>query len=218
MNVSLNFALSLDGKITSTSRAPATFTSRDDLDRLLEIRESADAILIARGTLEADQMTLTVPGHPPTMQPLRCLVSRSGKFNPAHPVFDSEGGPVHLLATDAEDPLDPALFPNCVLHRKTLPEFLDHLATDLEIENLLCEGGGELAKALFELDRVDTIHLTLATHTLFGGREAPTLTGVPGDFLPASRHYQISHFDPRPNGEIFLTYAKVGEGAQPRLL
>jgi riboflavin biosynthesis pyrimidine reductase len=72
-----------------------------------------------------------------------------------------------------------------------------------------CEGGGELARSLFDLDLVDTIHLTWAGHHLFGGRGAPTITGLPGDFLPASRHFRLDHFEPRPDlGECFLSYRR----------
>jgi len=209
-SISLNFALSADGKIAAAGPGTGRWTSAADLDRLLTLRLGADALLVGRGTLDADQMTLTLPAHlNPPFQPLRCVVSRRGGFNPRHPLFAAAGGPIHLLVTGADDP--PAeLAGRATIHRCRLPEFLATLGRDHGVQRIHCEGGGELARALLQLDIVATIHLTWAGHTLFGGREAPTLSGLPGDFLPASRQFELVHFDPRPeSGECFLTYHRT---------
>lgn len=89
-------------------------------------------------------------------------------------------------------------------------DFLTELATAHQVRKLHCEGGGQLIRQLAELDLIDEFHVTIAGHTLFGGREAPTPTGVAGDFLPSSRHFRISHFDPRPDlGECFASYLRI---------
>jgi hypothetical protein len=60
-----------------------------------------------------------------------------------------------------------------------------------------------------ELDVIDEFHLTIAGHTLFGGLRAPTGTGIPAEFLEATRGFRISHFEPRPElGECFLSYTR----------
>lgn len=200
--ITLNFAISADGKITSVAKRPSNWTSPEDHARLLKLREGADALMVGRGTLETDRMTLKAPGDP-----LRCVVSRDGKFDPAHPLFHTPGGPIHLLATDGEAPS----IPGTTAHRGTLASFLDALAA-MGVRRLHCEGGGELANALAELDAIDEIHVTWAGHTLFGGREAPTISGVPGEFLPASREYDLAEFDPRPeSGECFLSYRRKAQ-------
>ena len=95
------------------------------------------------------------------------------------------------------------------IHRKTLGEFLEILADESGVKHLHCEGGGQLIRALAELDVIDEFHLTLAGHTIFGGLGASTATGVDGDFLPKSIDFQISHFEPRPElGECFLSYVR----------
>ncbi len=204
--ISTNLAISADGKISSVGRRPSGWTSRDDHSRLLQLRENADALLIGRGTLEADRMTLTVPGKP--IQPLRCIVSKSGKIPLDHPVFQKSGGAIHLLVTGPAAP--PPGFP-ATIHRQSLADFLQTLVSDHGVNHLHCEGGGSLVRSLAELDAIDEFHLTLAGHTLFGGLLAPTVTGVPADFLPQSRDFQITCFDPRPDsGECFLTYRRVG--------
>ena len=199
--ISTNLAVSADGKISSVSRRPSGWTSREDHARLLMLRENADALLVGRGTLEADRMTLTVPGK--RKQPLRCVVSESGRFSAAHPIFGKSGGAIHLLVTGPEDPPDglPA-----TVHRVGLSDFLCVLTEDHGVKRLHCEGGGMLIRALAEMDAIDEFHVTLAGHAMFGGLAAPTATGVPADFLPASRAFRLSQFEPSPEiGECFLS-------------
>lgn len=202
--ISTNLAISADGKISSVDRRPATWTSPADHSRLLELRQAADALLIGRGTLETDRMTLTVPGKP--TQPLRCIVSETGNISPDHPVFLTPGGAIHLLVTEA--PGHPTDIPATV-HHQNLADFLQTLASSHHVKHLHCEGGGTLIRALAAMDAIDEFHLTLAGHTLFGGLQAPTATGIPAEFLPQSRAFEITHFDPRPDsGECFLTYRR----------
>lgn len=199
-HVSTNLAISADGKISSAPPRPSGWTSRDDHARLLELRGKADAILVGRGTLDSDKMTLIVPGA--ERQPLRCIVSRTGKIDADHPIFQRPGGGIHLLVTGEIEPPD---YPGVTVHRMSLAEFLAKLNMDYQVERLHCEGGGQLIQALAALDAIDEFHCTLAGHTLFGGLTAPTATGVPGDFLPASRHFALSAFESR-GAECFLSY------------
>ncbi|MFM8657857.1 MAG: dihydrofolate reductase family protein, partial [Chthoniobacterales bacterium] len=52
--VTAHFALSRDGKIAARGKGPTVFTSSRDRRRMLELRAESDAILVGRGTLEAD--------------------------------------------------------------------------------------------------------------------------------------------------------------------
>jgi len=204
-HLSVNFAISADGKITTVERRASGWTSEADFGRLVELRKPADALLVGRGTLVADRMTMTVPGA--ARQPLRCVVSRSGRLDAGHPLFSRDGGAIHLLVNGDAVPD----VPDCVtVHRGGLRGFLETLERDHGVRHVHCEGGGELVLALAEEDLIDEIHLTWAGHTLFGGRDAPTVTGVPGDFLPASLHFELTHFEPRPDtGECFLSWRRT---------
>ena len=200
--ISINLAISVDGKISSTPPRPSGWTSQADHARLLELRGNADAILVGRGTLEADRMTLTVPGK--ANQPLRCIVSRSGEIEPSHPVFYRPGGDIHLLVTGE---FAGEANPKVTLHRQTLLEFIGELASKFHVQSLHCEGGGQLVRALAQLDVIDEFHLTLAGHTLFGGFAASTATGIPAEYLPQSLAFDLTHFEPQA-GECFLNYTR----------
>ena len=148
-------------------------------------------------------MTLTVPGK--VIQPLRCFVSRTGKLALAHPIFRKEGGAIHLLATGNSQAQAPA---GVTIHRQSLGEFLEELGEKWQVGHLHCEGGGQLIHELAALDVIDEFHLTLAGHTLFGGRGAPTATGLAAEFLPQSRKFELSHFQPIGD-ECFLSYSRL---------
>lgn len=148
-------------------------------------------------------MTLTVPGK--SIQPLRCIVSRVGKLDAAHPIFRKDGGAIHLLATGNSAVQAPA---GVTLHRGTLGDFLDELGGKFQVGHLHCEGGGQLIYELAALDVIDEFHLTLAGHTLFGGHGAPTATGLPAEFLPQSGRFALTHFQPMGE-ECFLSYTRL---------
>ena len=201
--ISTNLAISIDGKITSTRNQPSGWTSRADHQRLLMLRQSADALVVGRGTLIADRMSLTVPGK----QVLRCVVSSGKEAIPdEHPLFTTPGGPVMLVTTGkAHKPLPP----NVLHFRGDLKLWFESLVLNHQIKRLHCEGGGGLIRSLAAMGAIDEFHLTLAGHTLFGGLGAATATGLAGDLLPSSLQFELTHFEPsEETGECFLSYLR----------
>ena len=208
----INFAISADGKISTVNRDPSQFTSEHDHKRLLTIRKQADALLVGRGTLEADNMSMTIPAEmQPARQPLRCIASRFGTFDLKHRVFQSSGGALHLLVTEPPEDYDPAPLEalGATIHLCSLEEFLRILFDDYGVKKLLCEGGGSLVRSLADLAAIDEVHLTWAAHTLFGGEDAPTITGGLSSHLPTSLTFELTHFEPLENGECFLSYRRT---------
>lgn len=199
--ISTNLAISADGKISSVDQRPSGWTSAADHARLKHLRLGAQALMVGRGTWMADRMTMTSPENP-----LRCVVSGSRKFDPSHPIFQTPGGPIHLLVTGGGE-VDP--IQGAMIHRLSLPEFLQALVRDHGVERLHCEGGGSLIRSLAEMDAIDDFHLTWAGHTLFGGKEALTPTGVPGTFIPTSLRFELTAFEPTSVGECFLSYRRL---------
>jgi len=81
---------------------------------------------------------------------------------------------------------------------------LQQLRRDYGVKSVACEGGATLFRALLEANLVDQLNLTIAPF-LFGGSDAPTLTGLSKEFLP--RSVRCSLTDMRVVGEeCFLTY------------
>ena len=81
---------------------------------------------------------------------------------------------------------------------------LETLRHQYKVRTLACEGGPTLFRSLLEQDLVDQLNLTIAPF-MFGGANAPTLTGLSEEFLPSSVHCSL--IDVRTVGEeCFLTY------------
>ncbi|CCH67536.1 5-amino-6-(5-phosphoribosylamino)uracil reductase [Richelia intracellularis HH01] len=92
-------AMSVDGKIADTMRAPARFTSRVDKMHLEEQIAATDAVLFGAGTLRAYGTTLTIShpqllhqrrerGKPP--QPIHMVVSNLAQIDPNIRFFTSQ--------------------------------------------------------------------------------------------------------------------------------
>jgi riboflavin-specific deaminase-like protein len=217
--VTVHFAVTLDGKVSTPRHTPAQFTSANDKKRLLKVRSENDAVMVAKGTLETDRMSLGIPDQVlrnerlrrgASKEPLRVIVSASGEIGLDLPIFQNPGAPIVLYTTSrisvpkrAELDAKIAVY-EAGKEQVDLHYVLSHLYSHYQVHAVVCEGGPTLVRSLAEVDLIDRIVLTVAAK-LFGGRLAPTLSGPPGDFLPASRHFKLVNTEIGDN-EFYLTY------------
>lgn len=204
-----NFAMTVDGKISTRAATPAMFTSQHDKRRLLEIRALGDAVMVGRNTVAADNMSMGLsdaglradrkqrgaPAHP-----LRVIVSGSGRLPAKLKVFRAEGGPIRVFTS----PTIPAAtqrriqsIPGArvhVLDPLDVRTMLAILRREDSVQTLVCEGGPGLFRSLVEADCLDELRITIAP-CVFGGKNAPTLTGLPGDFLPQSKNLRLAEIE-----------------------
>ncbi len=211
--------MTLDGKITTRTFAPVDFTSREDKQHLLRQRSLGDAVLIGHSTLRHDNVRLGLPGtelrdarlaRGQTPYPIRVIVSGAGRIDPALKIFQTDISPILIFSTTRMPRrYREALREKATLHLSDSTEvdlawMLQQLRRDYKVRHLACEGGAELFRSLLEQDLVDQLNLTVAP-LLFGGADAPTLTGLRRDFLPASVHCTL-HEMRTIGDECFLTY------------
>lgn len=220
------FAMTIDGKITSRTFSPVDFTSRADKQHLVRQRSLGDAVLIGHSTLKHDNVRLGIANaelrneraaRGQTPYPLRVIVSNEGKIDASLNVFHTDpekSAPIVIFSTTRMPrKYRCALMEHATLHLSTkkrvnLGEMLHRLRTEYRIKTVACEGGAALFRALLEEDFVDQLNLTIAPY-LFGGKDAPTLTGLSKEFLPKS--IQCTLKDMRVSGdECFLTYRIKG--------
>ncbi len=192
-----NFAVTADGKISTRNHTPTGFTSKRDYNELLRIRSLGDALLVGRGTLEADAMSMNLPvkalqkqraarGQSP--EPIRAVVSNSGQFDPTWKLFQA-GTAERILFTTEKMPaaLRDELASKATLHfaegdAVDTAAVLRFLHDERAVRTLVCEGGPTLFRTLIELGAIDELYLTRAP-LIFGGKDAPTVTGTNPDFL-----------------------------------
>jgi 2,5-diamino-6-(ribosylamino)-4(3H)-pyrimidinone 5'-phosphate reductase len=215
-----NFALTADGKISTRNFTPTVFTSKADKRRLQEIRSLSDALLAGARTIATDRMSMRIPakdlqerrrslGLPP--EPLRVVVSNRGQIDLQWKVFQTSGSGVVVFTTQRIPRtlrLPVARLADLwILGRQKIDvaAMLRILRNDYRVETVVCEGGPRLLWALLEIGAVDELHLTW-TPLIFGGAQAPTLTGIPGRFLPQTIHCRLKEMEV-VGRECFLTYA-----------
>ncbi len=221
--------MTVDGKITTRTFSPVDFTSREDKLHLFRQRALADAVLIGHSTLKRDNVRLGLPQtdlrgarikRGQTPYPRRVIVSNTGKIDHRLNIFQSDISPIIIFSTKRMPrKYHEALAEKATLHLSDaehvdLAGMLHTLRAKYKIRTVACEGGPTLFRSLLERGLVDQLNLTITPY-LFGGVNAPTLTGLSKDFLPASVHCRL--IDMRVVGEeCFLTYRIKHPRLQPK--
>jgi len=217
--VAVTFAMTVDGKVTTKNRGTVDFTSREDKLYLMRQRALGDAVLVGHTTLERDNVRLGIP-HPnlraqrlargQPAYPIRVVVSNKGRINPSLNIFQTDFAPILIFSTTRMPRrIREQLRKRAILYLTESPQIdlrrmLRQLRTQYGVKYVACEGGPALFRSLLELGLVDQLNLTIAPF-LFGGRKAPTLTGVNSNFLPRSVCCLL--VDMKVIGEeCFLTY------------
>ena len=224
--VTVNFALTWDGRISTRRGSPSDFSSPRDKRRLVEIRSRCDAVLASARTIAADNMTMGLPDQAlrdarvkrgQRAFPLRVLLTNSGRIDPALRIFTKDFSPIVIFSTTRMPARTRSalaataelwLYEARAVH---LPGMLATLRADYGVKRLVCEGGAQVFRSLLTAGLVDEIHVTFAPR-IFGGKAAPTLTGLAGDFLHATVPLQLRKMEVIEN-ECFLRYRV----AQPRI-
>ena len=212
------FAMTADGKVTTKNFGPVDFTSREDKLHLFRQRALADAVLLGHTSLERDNVRLGLPAelqqlrmkHGQTRSPLRVIISNKGKISPRLKIFQSDISPIVIFSTrqmprkNQHTLRKKAMLHLAVAEQLDLSEMLQILRAEYKVRTLACEGGPTLFRTMLEQGLIDQLNLTIAPY-MFGGANAPTLTGVSKEFLTGSVHCSLTGM--RTIGdECFLTY------------
>jgi riboflavin-specific deaminase-like protein len=222
--VLMNLAVTADGKIATANRALSSFGSPQDHEELLRLRTRADAIMAGARTVDLNPVTMGTGAERfrrarlrqgRAAQPVRVIVSRLASVSPDAEIFQHRFSPIIVLTTTMapRERLDQlrAVADEVRSFGRDEIDFrraLAWLRRTRDVEQLLCEGGGELNDALFRAGLVDELHLTVCPY-IFGGRSAPTIadgTGLPR--LALARRFVLQSMRRRVD-EMFLVYAKV---------
>ncbi|MFB6256188.1 MAG: 2,5-diamino-6-(ribosylamino)-4(3H)-pyrimidinone 5'-phosphate reductase [Haloplanus sp.] len=193
MEVVVNAATSVDGKLSTHERRQVRISGEEDFDRVDRLRAATDAVLVGAGTALADDPHLGVKSEDRRVERLR----NGHPANPARVVADSrartppdatllnDDAETYLLvsATAPEDRLAALQEAGATVieagdERVALPAALDALEAE-GVDRLLAEGGGELIYSLFDAGLVDELSVFVGS-LVVGGREAPTLADGDG--------------------------------------
>ena len=223
MEVVVNAATSVDGKLSTRERRQVRISGEADFDRVDRLRAAADAVLVGVGTVLADDPHLGVKSEDRRVERLR----NGRPANPARVVADSrartptdatvldDDAATYLLVSEAapDDRLDTLRDAGSDVtairageERVDLPVALAAL-DDAGVDRLLAEGGGELVFSLFEAGLVDELSVFVGS-LVVGGRDAPTLADGEG-FVEAFPALDLVDVD-RVDDGVVLRYRVDG--------
>ncbi len=207
--VFLNMVSTLDGKITLGEVGDTAIGLGSSMDKELmkRLQNNAQAVIIGASTLRAGHIT-----YPSSLW--RAVVTNSGDIPLRSPFFTEAPGKAVVFTTERMPEeqrnalQESAHVVVCGMERVNLSQALSFLRHQLNIERLLCEGGGELNFEMFAAGLIDEWFLTLAPKVK-GGRHIPTT--VEGVGLPRERVVQMQLLSVyEQEGELYLRYRRQG--------
>jgi diaminohydroxyphosphoribosylaminopyrimidine deaminase/5-amino-6-(5-phosphoribosylamino)uracil reductase len=175
------WAMTLDGKLATRSGDSRWISGPESRAIAHRLRGRVDAILIGRGTAQADDPLLTARPPGPRTATRIVLDSRARLDSSSQLVRTARESPLLVAASpEATDP-DRArlaaagaevLICDAANRRDRLGQLLDELGRR-QMTNVLVEGGGELLGELFDARMIDEVHVFIAPK-LCGGKTAPS--------------------------------------------
>lgn len=182
MQVRVNAATSVDGKLASREREQLAISGPADFARVDELRAAFDAIMVGVGTVLADDPSLTQDGN--GENPVRVIADSRARTPTDARVLD-DAAETLLLVTGDVDPDRAAELRAAgatIVEAGTGRVDLEAGLSALEsrgIGSLLVEGGGEVVFSLFEAGLVDELSVFVGSMVI-GGKDAPTLADGKG--------------------------------------
>jgi diaminohydroxyphosphoribosylaminopyrimidine deaminase/5-amino-6-(5-phosphoribosylamino)uracil reductase len=149
--------MSLDGRLTRPPGESQWLTSPASRLDANALRANVDAILVGAETIRSDNPRLTVRGVRGKTQPLRVILSRSGRLPKTANVFTDR----HAKRT-------------VIYRNKSLRTVLRELGRQ-EITSVLIEGGGEILGQALDEELIDKVQLYIAP--LFTGGDVLAFSG-----------------------------------------
>jgi len=181
------WAMTLDGKLATHTGSSRWISGKASRAVVHKVRGVVDAILVGRGTAEADDPLLTArPAGPRTA--LRIVLDSSASLSPTSRLVQSASGSSLLIAVTESAPanrcqrlqeLGAEVF---VLTGEDHPTQMQSLLAELgrrKLTNLLVEGGAKVLGTLLDMRAIDEVHAFIAPK-LIGGQSAPSAIGGQG--------------------------------------
>jgi len=231
--VTLNTAMTADGKIDTVARRGAVISSAHDLERVDRLRAYSDAIMVGGHTLLGDDPRLTVKS--PLLRAERAarglpenpikvgIISRIEDPRTGSPTLRADSrfvntGPARVVVftTEQTDEAQVTRLRELGVEAFVMGERRVDLGAALRllremgVERLLVEGGGTLNAELLQQRLVDRLYLYVAP-LIFGGASAPTLAGGEGLQREEAIRLQLRGVEKMEDGAVLLEYDVPGD-------
>jgi diaminohydroxyphosphoribosylaminopyrimidine deaminase/5-amino-6-(5-phosphoribosylamino)uracil reductase len=216
--VFLKAAMTLDGKIATSTGKSKWITGRGSLKKSHELRASVDAILVGSRTALLDDPSLTVrlPGYKRNDGwPLRVLLDSKLKIKPKALMF--QGAPKTVVFTSSRAPIaaERAFWRQGIqvfrvpLKGKMLSlKAVLKVLHSLSVRSVLVEGGSEIHGSFLKEGLVDELSLFIAPK-IFGGAGLSWAGGE--GVLHPDEAWKAKNVQVEKVGEDYLLTARLGD-------
>ena len=212
-SVKINAAMTIDGKIATVS-GDSKISSREDLNRVHELRSSVDAIMVGISTVLVDNPMLSVR-LPKRLgaDPVRIIVDSMARIPPTSRILRTAHNRITLVAVTNRAPASKIKkIQDCgalvIVAGSQIVDLRDVLSIvhSIGIETILVEGGGELNWSLLRRGLVSELIVTIAP-LIAGGRTATTLVEGEGyRHIYKAAKMKLINVSRQRNGEVVLHY------------
>jgi diaminohydroxyphosphoribosylaminopyrimidine deaminase/5-amino-6-(5-phosphoribosylamino)uracil reductase len=191
-HVVLKLAVSSDDAIGRHGERQATVTGEIARRHVQALRARFDAILVGRGTVEADdpELTCRLPGLD-DRSPIRVILDSEGRLDHSYKIFSGVTPTWVFRAGEDDSEAQP------YVRRLGVPRgsggvdpsaCLRRLASE-GVTRLLVEGGANVARSFLECDLVDEVLLFRSANPI-GPSGVPALAGLPLSAIEASPRFK----------------------------
>jgi 2,5-diamino-6-(ribosylamino)-4(3H)-pyrimidinone 5'-phosphate reductase len=219
-HITINVAMTADGKIDTVERQGAKISSPTDWERVDRLRADHDAVMVGGRTLLAEDPRLTVKSaglreerlaRGVDANPVKVGIVSEAQFSPNSQFLTYGDARVILFTTNRttstqiEHLREQGAEVYIIGERKVdLPKAIEKI-WELGIKSILAEGGGTLNSVLIQSGLVDELLIYVAP-LIFGGSDAPTLADGMGLTQKNAIQLKIQSVDALEDGGVLLRY------------
>ena len=178
-HVTINCAMSADGKIGFVTRRQAKISPKEDLRRVHRLRASSDAIIVGIGTVLADDPKLTVKAEfARGRNPIRVILDARGRTPLRAMVLDGKAPTIIVTNTKCNRTFRNAEVMRCGERQVDLRKLLGILSKRAT-RRILVEGGESVIWSFINEGLADELKIFVGS-IILGGKGGPTPAGGPG--------------------------------------
>ena len=176
----LNCAASADGKIALPNRRSFKLSDRKDFERVHNLRNACDAILIGIGTILEDNPSLTVRlGNKTETNPIRIILDTNFRTPHNAKVLNDEAKTIIAVGENTKINAKKNIeIIRCGNDQIDLGRLLTKLAKK-GINSILVEGGETVMWSFLEKQLFDEFNIFISSMVI-GGKTTPTIAGGKG--------------------------------------
>lgn len=214
-NVTINMAMTLDGKVCRPDGKWYGLSSRNDKRKMDEIRSKADVLILGKNSIINDDPVIHLRYVENGNDPRPVILLRSGTLPEDKKVFRFSKRPPLIFClngnySSVRDNLCSVAEIVLIPGEDLSPLEVLKILSEMGYKEILLEGGPSLNDSFFRSDLISRIHVTIVPF-LIGQKDLPSITGGRKEYpnFDQSRWDLIS--SETLENEVFLMYEKKKE-------